>query len=332
MRLVLVDNEHHIAEAHRRALCTVRPEWKVVLASSPESALRALEAEPTDVFIAEPVGSCTDLVATVTYPLRRIYGDSFLIAPVSVLVDPVRAARVLGLESGGTFSEKVIYIYKKQIEEADIIVINKVDLLAPSRIEELRAALAQNFPRAEIVAVSSREETNLEAWFAKLESGEQTARAAMEVDYDVYADGEALLGWFNATVQLTATTAFDAESVITRLARSIQEHLKAQHAEVAHLKMTYSPDEALAGEIAAVNLVRNDFVPELSLKLQDTSKSGQLIINLRAENAPDALATTVREALAALEVNVPTLKADLHHLEHFRPGRPTPTHRDGALT
>jgi len=53
MRLVLVDNEHHIAEAHRRALCTVRPEWKVVLASSAEAALRALEAEPTDVFIAE---------------------------------------------------------------------------------------------------------------------------------------------------------------------------------------------------------------------------------------------------------------------------------------
>jgi G3E family GTPase len=27
-----------------------------------------------DVFVAEPVGSCTDLVATVSYPLRRIYG------------------------------------------------------------------------------------------------------------------------------------------------------------------------------------------------------------------------------------------------------------------
>ena len=31
------------------------------------------ESRP-DVFIAEPVGSCTDLVATVTYPLRRMYG------------------------------------------------------------------------------------------------------------------------------------------------------------------------------------------------------------------------------------------------------------------
>jgi G3E family GTPase len=297
-----------------------------------DAAEKLTTATQPDVFIAEPVGSCTDLVATVTYPLRRIYGDSFLIAPVSVLVDPVRAARVLGIESGGSFSEKVIYIYKKQLEEADIIVINKADLLLPSRIDELRTALAGRFPQAEIVAVSSRDGTDLDAWFSKLESGEQTARAAMEVDYDVYADGEALLGWFNATVQLTATTAFDAESVITQLARSIQEHLKAQRAEVAHLKMTYSPDEALAGEIAAVNLVRNDFVPELSLQLQDASKSGQLIINLRAENAPEALAEIVREALAALTMGVPTLEAQLNHLEHFRPGRPTPTHRDTALS
>ena len=50
-----------------------------------------------EVFIAEPVGSCTDLVATVTYPLRRMYGEQYQIAPLSVLVDPVRARRVLGL-------------------------------------------------------------------------------------------------------------------------------------------------------------------------------------------------------------------------------------------
>jgi G3E family GTPase len=68
-------------------------------------AAKRLSAEaPPDVFIAEPVGSCTDLVATVTYPLRRIYGERFTIAPLSVLVDPVRALRVFGLESGGNFS------------------------------------------------------------------------------------------------------------------------------------------------------------------------------------------------------------------------------------
>src|SRR5438093_1054937 len=54
------------------------------------------ETQP-DIFIAEPVGSCTDLLATVGYPLRRIYGENFRIAPLSVMVDPIRALRILGL-------------------------------------------------------------------------------------------------------------------------------------------------------------------------------------------------------------------------------------------
>src|SRR5262245_49572270 len=82
-----------------------------------------------DVFLAEPVGSCTDLRATVQYPLRRLYGRDYRVAPLSVLVDPKRAARVLGLEAGRNFSPKVQYVYEKQLEEADLIVINKADTL-----------------------------------------------------------------------------------------------------------------------------------------------------------------------------------------------------------
>jgi HD-like signal output (HDOD) protein len=68
MRLVLLDNEHHIADAHRRALRTVRPEWKVVLATSSIAALEALAEAPTDVFIAElgkPPSAGVDLFETV---------------------------------------------------------------------------------------------------------------------------------------------------------------------------------------------------------------------------------------------------------------------------
>ena len=39
------------------------------------------EHERPDVILAEPVGSCTDLVATVVQPLRDLYGDRFQIAP-----------------------------------------------------------------------------------------------------------------------------------------------------------------------------------------------------------------------------------------------------------
>src|SRR5688572_25110286 len=71
-----------------------------------EAAQQLTAANRPDVFIAEPVGSCTDLAATVTYPLRRMYQDDFTVAPISVLVDPIRAQRVFGLSEGGSFSEK----------------------------------------------------------------------------------------------------------------------------------------------------------------------------------------------------------------------------------
>src|SRR5437870_5153820 len=162
-----------------------------------DAANKLTAATRPEVFIAEPVGSCTDLVATVTYPLRRIYGDDFSIAPLSVLVDPIRALRVFGLESGGKFSEKVLYIYRKQLEEADIIAVNKCDLLDATRQRTLRDKLTLEFPRAEIVEVSARRGDGLDAWFDRVTAAEQIARAAMEVDYALYAEGEALLGWLN---------------------------------------------------------------------------------------------------------------------------------------
>ena len=125
------------------------------------------DARP-DVFLAEPVGSCTDLRATVQYPLRRLYGDDYRVAPLSVLVDPTRAARILGIEPGPTFSPKVLYVYEKQLEEADIIVINKSDLLSADRQQALERALAERFPQAAVVTVSARTGANLDGWFGRL--------------------------------------------------------------------------------------------------------------------------------------------------------------------
>ena len=71
-----------------------------------------------DVFFAEPVGSCTDIVATVVLPLREIYGERVRVAPFSVLADCRRVIRELCPEAvkvGGKkgFSKNVSYIFAK---------------------------------------------------------------------------------------------------------------------------------------------------------------------------------------------------------------------------
>jgi hypothetical protein len=296
-----------------------------------DAADRLTESTRPDVFIAEPVGSCTDLVATVTYPLRRMYGDQFRIAPLSVLLDPVRALRVFGLQPGGSFSPKVLYIYRKQLEEADIIVISKSELLLPGQFEALQSAISQEFPHAKVLAASARTGAHLEEWFSQIETGEQVERQTMDVDYGVYAEGEALLGWLNATAALSIAGEFDANLLLQSLAAEIQQRLQATAAEIAHLKMTYSPEAGL-GDIAVVNLVRNDYVPELAIRLEQPAGGGQLVINLRAEAAPEVLADALRAALPAAAACVAGLQMALEHLEFFRPGKPVPTHRIGALS
>ena len=295
-----------------------------------EAAQKLDEAGKPEVFIAEPVGSCTDLVATVTYPLRRLYGDSFTVAPLAVLVDPVRARRVFGLEGGGTFSAKVAYIFRKQLEEADVIVITKSDLLGSEELEELKGVLGREYPLARVLAASPREETGLEALFEVLMSGEQARRDPMAVDYEVYAEGEALLGWLNATVTLRHADEFDANEVLRELAGAVQRLLAGAGAEIAHFKMTFSPDDSLAGELASVNLVRSDYVAELGMELDEPVGGGQLIVNLRAEADPAVLLEALREGLGEVAAAMPGLAAAVEHAEHFRPGKPVPTHRDGA--
>jgi len=280
------------------------------------------DARP-DVFLAEPVGSCTDLRATVQYPLRRLYGDDYRVAPLSVLVDPMRARRVLGLETGRTFSPKVQYIYEKQLEEADIVVINKSDLLSAEQRDGLEQALKARLPQAGVVTVSARTGANLDGWFGRL-SGPLASRASMDVDYDEYAEGEALLGWLNATYRVSSTQPFDGNRLLQRIADRVQQQLADRGTEIAHFKMTLSPDTG--NDLAVLNLVRTDGRAEIPHRLAEHLNDGELIVNLRAEDDPAQLRAVAVPALEGVARDM-TVGVKVEHIEHFRPGRPEPTHR-----
>lgn len=279
------------------------------------------------VFLAEPVGSCTDLSATVAIPLRQMYGDRYAVAPLSVLVDPDRALRVLGVESGRSFSPKVHYVYRKQLEEADVLVITKIDSVAPARVDALRARLETSFTAARIVAISARTGEGVGQWIDSLLDARGSGRV-LDIDYDTYADGEALLGWLNCTVALQGP-AVDGDELLRGIARRVHADLAADRLEIAHLKLTLVPVDGRG--ISVVNAVRTDAPPETAFALDAHLDSGEITINVRAEAPPERLESAVRRALHD-EGRASGTALTIRHLERFRPGRPTPTHRMAAAS
>jgi hypothetical protein len=81
-----------------------------------------------------------------------------------------------------------------------------------------------------------------------------------------------------------------------------------------------------ADNIAAVSLVGSEGEPDLRESLMDRLDQGRLIVNLRAEGDPELL-RRVAEMILGESERAYGVTAKLEHMEHFRPSKPTPTHR-----
>ncbi|HMF12698.1 MAG TPA: GTP-binding protein [Gemmataceae bacterium] len=272
-----------------------------------------------DIIIAEPVGSCTDLVATVAQPLKDLYGDRFEVAPYAVLFKPSHGQRILRDEKSAGFSPKAAYIFRKQLEEADAIAINRIDEMTPAAVEELAARVAERYPGTPLLRLSAKTGQGFEALTELLDQDGSFGRKILDIDYDTYAEGEAEMGWLNSSVHVSAAKVFVLDELIQDIVARLQSNLEG---EVAHLKVIGLG----GGSFAVANLVSSGTQPELSLPSHGKENEADVIVNARVAMDPADLEKHTRQAVAAA-CAARGLQADFRKSQSLRPGRPTPTHR-----
>ncbi len=284
-----------------------------------------LEKAP-DIILAEPVGSCTDLVATVIQPIRPLYQTRFQIAPYGVILKPSQGRKILKNEPGTGFSPKAAYILQKQLEEADLILVNRIDELTPVQLTELHTLLDEQYPTTPRLAVSAKTGAGFDAYFEFLDQVGEFGRRVLDIDYDTYAEGEAELGWLNSSVQISAGQDFTLDALLVDVIGGLKQKLVQDGLEVAHLKVI----GLSAAAFGVANLVSRDLPPELSLPSHARTRDVDLVVNARVACDPELLGRhveqTVREVCAAHGATPKFGNAQM-----FRPGRPQPTHRMAAV-
>ena len=281
------------------------------------TAMAKLQSEANaDVLIAEPVGSCTDLSATIVQPLKDKGHADWTVSPLSVLVDPMKLADILAGGVAG-LHPSAAYIFRKQLEEADYIVVTKADLVSGPALDRLVAQTSQHYPLANVVALSSQSGDGVEAWLdAVLESTESGGHLA-EVDYDIYAEGEAVLGWLNATYRLQGPST-EWDEFAGRFLGALGNRFDGLGASVGHVKVLIEA----GGDFVVGNLTGK----VETLRVRGAGKGGshaRMTLNARVEMSPETLEAIVAEELAKLDgFTVTTLASRC-----LSPGRPEPTYR-----
>jgi Ni2+-binding GTPase involved in maturation of urease and hydrogenase len=278
-----------------------------------------------DVILAEPVGSCTDLIATVVQPLKDLYGARFSVAPYPVLFKPSHGLKILRNEPGGGFSPKAAYIFRKQLEEADAVFINRADELTANDQAELARLIGEQYPGVPILCVSAKTGQGFDAVTQFLDQEGNFGRKILDIDYDTYAAGEAELGWLNSSVHVTAARTFALDSFLLDVVAGLQESLKGTGAEIAHLKAI----GLWEGFFGVANLVSSLSSAGLSLPSRCQAAEADLIVNARVAIDPEELKTHVHRVLAAVCARHAAQMSE-PRTQSFRPGRPTPTHRYAA--
>ncbi|MCH9659653.1 MAG: cobalamin synthesis protein P47K [Bacteroidetes bacterium] len=289
-----------------------------------EAALYLRDTAKCDTILAEPVGSCTDLSATLVQPIKSYYKQYFELTPLSVLIDPIRLKQTLATDDNT--KEGSGYIYLKQLEEADYLVVNKTDLLNAEEQQALKTFIEDKFPSFPLKWISALQEEGIQDWLQILYTDTEVGTRIAEVDYDIYAEGEALMGWYNADFIVSHTDRYliPWAELNLKFLQLLQQVFQHENIAIGHLKtfLKSGPSELHA------NLTGTDRT--LSVQgMPFSSHSSKLVVNIRAETNPEMLKEIMEDIISVYAEE--KIRFEVLALNHLKPGRPEPTHRHSKV-
>ncbi|RYG05917.1 MAG: hypothetical protein EOO02_02290 [Chitinophagaceae bacterium] len=280
-----------------------------------DTNISSLVAEAgAEIIFAESVGSCTDIVATVLKPLLKFRTET------QVTVSTFADARLLQMMLGNgakAFDESVRYIYFKQLEEASVIVINKIDLINEDELALLRTIIVKKYGDKILLFQNSNDKQHIEKWIDVLNAHDGFIPInSLDIDYDLYAAGEANLAWVDQEIELFSADGNGMQEAALLIA-NIFKAIKEKNYVIGHLKFLINNSIKISLTSPGDQLPSIDFKP---------CNSVDLLINMRVQTLPENVTSLIADAILQTELDTGCRIAIMSSAA-FQPGYPSPEHR-----
>jgi hypothetical protein len=167
---------------------------------------------------------------------------------------------------------------------------------------------------------NSFNDNDVQRWLNCLNEENVVERKSLEIDYEIYGEGEAKLAWLDAVVQVK-TKKLAALKVALLFTEIMYQKIKEQKLTIGHLKYLIDDGE----QHYKISYTTTSIQPQ-SLSFSSTSVNAAIIINARVQTDPEILKHIFNEAIAAATLQMNS-NIQIKFLSAFKPGFPKPTHR-----
>ena len=258
---------------------------------------RLLNFEHNDLVMSDIPGCGVGALEHVYHKLDREYHGEFNLAPFTVVADPERLRAIMPDEADINLPEEMKYLFRAQLQEADVVLLNKIDLLTGEKIEACLEFLRDFCPDAAVFAVSAKNKTNIEQVADYIMTHDARLK---EVDIGYggpeFVAAEQKLSWYNRQfyVKVCCGT-FDGDAFLGDLVEAIRLKLLRSRRNVPHLKVFAEGED---GTFCKISLLGVDYEPQYDSRLGRPCTDLPVIINARAACESRLLAGIMDEALA----------------------------------
>lgn len=259
-----------------------------------QKQLESFYADGVELVVSDIPGFGVGALEHVYHGLEHSYPTMFEFAPFTVLTEP-QSVQLLSSGDKGDMAS----ILQAQLLEADLIVLNKCDLLSDDEKKRALHVLKDRFPHADVIGISARTGDGLEELRRKLTEGKASMHHP-DIDYEdvdlQHAMGLLSEFYLQYHVQVCCDD-FDGNAYLKELAEEIRNRIRAGGHDIPHLKLLAWTQE---GDYGKVDLLGVNRAAEVSRRFSQLCVDLAVTLNTTAACPPEELDNLILGAIESI--------------------------------
>lgn len=241
---------------------------------------RFRDLHKTHIIFSDIPGCGIGALDHVYHKLDREYPGEFELCPFTAIADPERLRAIMPEHADLHLPTEMEFLFDAQLREAEMIILNKVDLLSSQEEQRYLDFLRRTYPQAAVFPMSARTGLGV-AEAADYLMSHFSVLPTVDIGYGGpdFLAAESKLSWYNRQFHVKSQQPFDGNGLIRELMEKIRDELTAIGRNVPHLKVVANAPDWTS---AKASLLGVDYPVQFDWDFCDPQTDLRIVINARA--------------------------------------------------